>query len=225
MNNKPDAYDMHCLSTFLPCGIDDVTEKDLADVGLLGLEGILTSLTLDNPAHELEPEKEDELEELDTSIEAEEKAHRQMQANRFNDISDALAKRLVGDDPWIDIPLVKEPKSIAHHSKKLQYTPKRIYKDWIERDGMNHWFHWRCTHNEVTATGGPSDLVWYRIWACHRSGKPKILKDPEDPDVNHREVYKDSRKIGCNAVLYVHKFKPLVPLIETKNASTLVRIT
>ncbi|KAF9359883.1 hypothetical protein BGX26_011173 [Mortierella sp. AD094] len=74
LDNKPNAYDMHFLSTLLPCGIDGVTEEDLAHVGLLGLEGSL--LALDNPAHELEPEMEDELEEPDTSIEAEENAHK-----------------------------------------------------------------------------------------------------------------------------------------------------
>ncbi|KAF9378395.1 hypothetical protein BGX21_002909 [Mortierella sp. AD011] len=231
MNNKRDAYDMHRLSTLLPCGIDDVTEKDLADVGLLGPQSSLAHLTLDNSARELESGMEDELEEQAPLIDIEEKAHKRMQLNRFNDISYALTKRLEGYAPWIDIPLVREPKRFAYQYVRLQYTPKVFYlqegtyKDWIERDGINHWFHWCCTHNEFTAADGPSDYVWYQIWGCHRCGKPHVSKAPKDPNVKHREVYKGPCKIGCDAVLFVHKFKPSISLVGTVNVSKLVRIT
>ncbi|KAF9962114.1 hypothetical protein BGZ65_009709 [Modicella reniformis] len=158
------------------------------------------------------------------------KEYNEMQAERFGNISNTLAQKLKGSAAWLDVPLMTEPEPPKITCEpKVFFLQEAIYKDWIERDGMNHWFDWRINkRNELPTTdSGRSPLLWFEVYYCHREGKPEKPK-LDDPDARRRQVYKDTLKIGSNATLYVHKFKPGIihpALVDRKDPNALVRIT
>ncbi|KAF8965838.1 hypothetical protein BGZ46_000497, partial [Entomortierella lignicola] len=65
-------------------------------------------------------------------------------------------------------------------------------------------------HRTETMPGSKSEFEWYETWVCHRSGKPRTKSTAEIENAKSRERYKDNSKTGCDAVIYVHKFKPSV---------------
>ncbi|KAF9197623.1 hypothetical protein BGZ49_001855 [Haplosporangium sp. Z 27] len=92
---------------------------------------------------------------------------------------------------------------------------------------LRRWFHWRKKHRTETMPGSKSEFEWYETWVCHRSGKPRTKSTAEIENAKSRERYKENSKIGCDAVIYVHKFKPSVTHPDD-NCSSLdhrVRIT
>lgn len=233
-HNKSNAFDLHSLSVFLPCGVDDITEEDIEQSGLLKTgsplpeDEFMARHTADVHDDDQDPEEEydDEQELKDESSE--------IQKKLFESISQSLAQKLQGLAPWLDVPLITEPEpdNLAHRSQnsnvicqpRVFFLQERIYSDWIERDGMNHWFHWRKNKPREPKADGRSHFQWHEVYYCHRGGKPEMK--PQDPNAKRREVFKDKLKMGCCAALYVHKFRPGVhPALNHKDGDKLVRIT
>ena len=221
---------LRALNTFHPCGVDDVTTVDIEESGLFENETVSSEDSTEDSTENSE-NLEQALEALAKEDEANVKKHDEMQQARFVGVSSALSDKLRGSAPWInDVLQEREPGYLIHKPKNARITCKpivfflseAIYKDWIEHDGMNHWFRWRWNKKTPTPDEGKSSYLWWEVYHCHREGKPE--QKLKKPDVKTREVFKEPLKIDCMATLYVHKFKPgSHPAL--KGAKKQVRIT
>ncbi|KAH7046267.1 hypothetical protein BKA57DRAFT_494054 [Linnemannia elongata] len=217
MNNKQDNPLPTML--FLPCGIDDLRERDVAE-----FLDPLPGLALAAKEEEKKVDDDDVKEEQETI------------ATLYQDAPatlNTLKARLAGEAPWLEgsipHPLVTlqtpySPRNVYFdYEPKIFYYSERAYEDWLEMDSSQHLFHWRQETSENCSEASPYSYT--QTWYCHCAGKPEIKKKTEDR--KRRQVFKSSKHMVCLARVYVHKFKdghPPAPGYPPANASKRVRL-
>ncbi|KAF9994718.1 hypothetical protein BGZ80_007737, partial [Entomortierella chlamydospora] len=228
--NETDVYDMHSLSTFLPCAIDNVTEDDIAGAGLA--EDV-TGYAIDEDDIPLDDNPEDSTSEAARMREEDERT-----INHFNTLSIVLQRQFEGPAPWIDLPpVIATPLVVQTGSRRtISYEPRVFlldeanYVNWIQEDGRYRFFTWRKTEHKETEENGTSRFEWWEKWICHRSGKPENKSKKSETDKTGQtksRFSKDSMKTECEAAIFVHKFKsahPPDPSYDAKGSRRRVRI-
>ncbi|KAG0366098.1 hypothetical protein BGZ54_005815 [Gamsiella multidivaricata] len=150
--------------------------------------------------------------------------------SRFRELSKSFKNSCEGDAPWTNLPMVTDPRLITRprnnsldYQPKVFFVPEKGYLDWIERDGLTHYFHWRRENERIAPQSAKGQYLFWEAWICHRCGKPE-----NKPRKTARQVIRQSQKVGCQAKLYVHKLMTgtvIDPAYETKRHQELVRLT